>query len=126
SPPEAAATASEAPTQLEEAPGVRTVNQGASLRDEIRAAAKEREAEQKKLARDRAALAAERKRLEKLATDVEAARASLREETARLDERLAAPPPPPEKKAAAPAAPIPDERIDGVARAVRGMRPENA
>lgn len=98
---------------------------GAALRDELRASAQRRQEEL-------AALARERARLEKLAADVAAARAGLREETARLDvlarkaaaEKAAA--------AAAPAAPprkpTPDDekRAQAMARTLKGMKADQA
>lgn len=100
-----------------------------ALRDELRAAAKARSDERAQIDRERRELAAERARLEKLAKEIEAARAALRDETARLEAALA------RKPADAPPAPVPEapprsevvaERVDTLARALRGMRPEQA
>jgi flagellar motility protein MotE (MotC chaperone) len=91
-----------------------------ALRDELRASSRRRQEEL-------AALARERARIEKLTADIAGARTALREETARLDERV--------KKVAAERATARgaaggagrgDKEAVALARTLKGMKPDQA
>jgi flagellar motility protein MotE (MotC chaperone) len=111
-----------------EAPKVtpRTLS-GAALADELRDASRRRQQEL-------SAIRAEREKLEKLREEIEASRKALREETARLDERIKAAqeaPPPPAKGSPPGVAPGPGGKegklpVDALAKTLKGMRPEQA
>jgi flagellar motility protein MotE (MotC chaperone) len=97
---------------------------GSALRDELRASAHRRQEEL-------AALAKERERLEKLAAEVNAAQAALRRETARLEEltKQAAADRARAKEAAhaaRPPSPEDEKRAVGLARTLKGMKPDHA
>jgi len=102
---------------------------GAALADELRDASRRRQQEL-------SAIRSEREALEKLRQEIEASRKALREETARLDERIKAAheaPLPPARGAArvANSAPVAGARdgkppVDALAKTLKGMKPEQA
>lgn len=106
-----------------------------ALREELRKASQQIPGDRKQLEEERRQLEEERSRLEALATDLAKARNALREETAKLEEMLQHEPPKrqtqqravqaPLQQQAAPAAPEGD-RLDTLAKSIRGMRSEQA
>ena len=95
---------------------------GTALRDELRTSSQKRQEEL-------AALARERAHLQKLSAEIEAARASLREETARLDERVkkAASAAAQQKTSTRPGAPAgTDAEGQALAKTLKSMKPEQA
>jgi len=94
-----------------------------ALRDELRASSHKRQEEL-------AALARERARLEKLAADIAGARTALREETARLDERVKkASTEKPAARGGAGTAPTSrngDKEAAALAKTLKGMKPDQA
>lgn len=98
---------------------------GNALAEELREGARQRQAELD-------AVRAERERLEKLRKEIDLARAALKEETGKLEERIqaAAKLPPGKGPGARPEARAAGEPgkspIDGAAKALRGMKPDQA
>jgi flagellar motility protein MotE (MotC chaperone) len=109
------------PASAELGDGIPPALTAAALRDELTAAAQRRRD-------DLAAMARERARLEKLAADITAARAALRDETARLERATDA-----EaargrdrKRSATPGRPGEIAHADALAKTLKGMRSEPA
>lgn len=101
-----------------------------ALRDELRRASRQMPGDRKQLLEERQSLVEERARLEAMAAEIEKARLALREETSRLESLLQdkRPAPPNRAPAQAPVGPTaPDgDRLDTLAKSVRGMRSEQA
>jgi len=93
---------------------------GTALAEELREASRRRQA-------DLESLRSERERLEKLRQDIGEARAALKEETARLEQKIqsAARLPPGKVEQKGPVEPGKGP-IDGAAKALRGMKPDQA
>jgi flagellar motility protein MotE (MotC chaperone) len=100
---------------------------GAALAQELKKHAQEQKAHRSKLDEERKALDAEHAKLEALKKEIDDSRAALREETARLEAML------PHSGAAAapvkPAGPVPANpgaQLKPLAKALKGMKPEQA